>query len=66
MTVVLTPQALATQTSYRFTVGVKNPPIVIKDVDVTVKAVKEVSGLILAYGTDTAALSTNQIYVTYQ
>ena len=40
MTVVLTPEALATQTSYRFTVGISNPPIVLKDVDITVKAVK--------------------------
>lgn len=40
MTVVLTPAALAKQTSYRFTVGIKNPPIVIKDIDIIVKAIK--------------------------
>lgn len=66
MTVILTPAALAVQTSYRFTVGVQNPPVVVKNVDIVVRAVKEVSGVILSYGTATAALNTNQIYVTYQ
>ncbi len=66
MTVTLLPEALATQVSYRFTVGVMNPPIVVKDVDITVKAIKEISGIILSYGTDTSAPNTNQIYVTYQ
>ena len=36
MTVVLFPAALAVQTSYRFTVGVRNPPIVVKNVDIVV------------------------------
>ncbi len=40
MTVVLFPAALAIQTSYRFTVGVRNPPIVVKNVDIVVRAVK--------------------------
>jgi len=40
MTVVLFPAALAVQTSYRFTVGVRNPPIVVKNVDIVVRAVK--------------------------
>ena len=66
MEVILTPDALATQTSYRFTVGVVNPPIVVTDVDITVRAVKEVSGVILSYGIDSSALNTNQVYVTYQ
>ena len=66
MTVVLTPEALELQSDYRFTVQVTNPPIVIEDVDIIVKAVKEVSGVILSIGTDTAALKTNQIYITYQ
>lgn len=66
MEVILTPAALTTQTSYRFTVGIVNPPIIETNVDITVKAVKEVSGVILSIGTDTAALNTNQIYVTYQ
>ena len=66
MTVVLTPDALATQTKYRFTVDIINPPVVVEDVNVIVKAVKEVSGVILSMGTDESALSTNQIYITYQ
>ena len=66
MTVVLTPAALTLQTSYRFTVGILNPPIVVQDVDIVVKAVKEVSGVILSIGTAANALSTNQIYITYQ
>ena len=66
MEVILTPAALATQTSYRFAVSVVNPPIIVTDVSITVKAVKEVSGVILSFGSDAAALSTNQIYVTFQ
>ena len=66
MEVILTPDALAAQTSYRFTVGVINPPIVVTDVDISVRAVKEVSGVILSYGIDSSALNTNQIYVKYQ
>lgn len=66
MEVILNPSALTTQTSYRFTVQIVNPSIVVTDVDITVKAVKEVSGVILSEGVDTAALNTNQIYVTYQ
>ena len=40
MTVLLTPAAFATQTSYRFTVLVQNPPVVINNVDIIVRAVK--------------------------
>lgn len=40
MTVILTPAALAIQTSYRFTVNIQNPPIVVKSVDIVVRAVK--------------------------
>ena len=66
MEVVLKPGALTLQTSYRFTAGIKNPPIVVKDVDIIVRAVKEQSPVIIAYGIHENALSTNQIYVTYQ
>lgn len=66
MTVILTPAALAIQTSYRFTVNVINPSIVVKNVDIVVRAVKEVSGVILSYGKAASALNTNQIYITYQ
>ena len=40
MTVILTPAALALQTSYRFTVGIRNPAVVVKNVDIIVRAVK--------------------------
>jgi hypothetical protein len=66
MEVILNPTALTTQTAYRFSVGVINPSIVVTDVGVEVRAVKEVSGVILSYGQAEAALNTNQIYVTYQ
>lgn len=66
MEVILLPAALSTQTSYRFTVGVTNPSTIVTNVAITAKAVKEVSGVILSFGTDAAALSTNQIYVTFQ
>ncbi len=38
--VVLKPEALAIQTSFRFTANITNPPIVVKNVDITVRAVK--------------------------
>jgi hypothetical protein len=66
MTVLLTTAALTAQTSFRFTVSVRNPPVVIAGVDIIVRAVKEVSGVILSFGSATAALNTNQIYITYQ
>lgn len=50
MEVRLTPEAMATQTTYRFTVGVTNPPIVVKNVDIVVRAVKVTSGVIIAFG----------------
>jgi len=34
MEVVLKPAALSAQSSFRFTVGMKNPPIVMKDVNI--------------------------------
>lgn len=40
MTVILYPAALTLQTSYRFTVGIQNPAIVVKNVDIVVRAVK--------------------------
>jgi hypothetical protein len=40
MKVVLYPSALAIQTSFRFQVGIINPPIVVKNVDIVVRAVK--------------------------
>lgn len=64
--VSLSPAALATQTSYRFTVNVLNPPIVVTNVDIIVRAVKEVSPVILSYGKASGALNTNQIYIVYQ
>ena len=66
MTVFLKPEALAKQTSYRFSVEIINPPIALNDIDIIVRAVKEVSGVIISSGTDKAALSTNQIYITSQ
>ena len=64
--VVLKPDALALQTSFRFTADIINPSIVVKDVDIEVRAVKENSGVIIGYGLVSSALNTNQIYVTYQ
>lgn len=39
--VVLKPEALAIQTSFRFTADIINPAVVVKDVDIEVRAVKE-------------------------
>jgi hypothetical protein len=64
--VILKPAALALQTSFRFTADIINPPIVVKNADIEVRAVKENSGVIIGYGIATSALNTNQIYVTYQ
>lgn len=66
MIVVLSAQALALQTSYRFSVGIINPAIVAKSVSINVNAVKVTSGVILAYGQASGVLNTNQIYITYQ
>lgn len=38
--VVLTPAALALQTSFRFTANIINPSVVVKDADIEVRAVK--------------------------
>lgn len=64
--VILKPEALALQTSFRFTADIINPAVVVKDTDIEVRAVKENSGVIVAYGIATSALNTNQIFVTYQ
>jgi hypothetical protein len=64
--VVLTPAALAIQTSFRFSANITNPPIVVQNIDITVRAVNQMSGVIIGYGTASNALNTNQIYVTYQ
>ncbi len=40
MKVVLYPSALSIQTSFRFQVGIINPSIVVKNVDIVVRAVK--------------------------
>jgi len=54
------------QTSFRFTADIINPPIVVKNTDIEVRAIKVNSGVIIGYGIATSALNTNQIYVTYQ
>ena len=64
--VILKPEALALQTSFRFTADIINPSVVVKDTDIEVRAVKENSGVIVGYGISKSALNTNQIYVTYQ
>jgi len=57
---------LALQTSFRFTADIINPPVVVKNTDIEVRAIKVNSGVIIGYGIATSALNTNQIYVTYQ
>lgn len=57
---------MALQTSFRFTADIINPPIVVKNTDIEVRAVKENSGVIVGIGIATSALNTNQIFVTYQ
>ncbi len=64
--VVLTPEALALQTSFRFTADIINPSVVVKNTNIEVRAVKENSGVIIGYGNASSALNTNQIFVTYQ
>jgi hypothetical protein len=66
MQVVLTPAALATQTSFRFTVGILNPATIAQGVDITVQAVQDHAPIIIGYGKATGVLSVNQLYVTYQ
>lgn len=66
MQVTLTPAAMNIQKSYRFTVGITNPAIIKKNVNIEVRAVKETSKVIIASGSAVSALNTNQIYVTYQ
>ena len=66
MQVILTPAALALQTSYRFTVGIINPSIIAQNVDIKVLAMQDYCNIIVGYGTATGVLNTNQLYVTYQ
>lgn len=66
MIVTLTPKALATQQSFRFTVGMTNPPTIAKGVSINVNAVQNNCPIILGYGTASGVLNTNQLYVTYQ
>ena len=66
MKVVLTPAALALQSSYRFSVGMINPAIIAQNVDISVYAVQDYCNIIRGYGTANDVLNTNQLYVTYQ
>lgn len=66
MIVKLTPTALATQQSFRFTVGMKNPTTIAQGVSINVYAVQENCPIILGYGSASGVLNTNQLYVTYQ
>lgn len=64
--VTLLPAALGLQTAFRFTADIINPPIVVINSSIEVRAVKVNSGVIIGYGVATGVLNTNQIYVTYQ
>lgn len=66
MVVTLTPSALSTQQSFRFSVGMENPPTIAQNVDIQVYAMQQTSPIILGTGTATGVLTTNQLYVTYQ
>ena len=66
MQVVLTPEALALQQSFRFTVDIINPSTIAQNVDINVRAVQDYSAIIVGFGTAAGVLSTNQLYVTYQ
>lgn len=66
MVVTLTPAALATQKSFRFTVGMINPATIAQGVNLNVYAMQLNCPTILGYGTASGVLNTNQLYVTYQ
>lgn len=66
MLVTLTPQAVALQKSFRFSVGMQNPSIIAQNVSINVYALQQNCPIILGYGTASKVLSTNQLYVTYQ
>lgn len=66
MIVTLTPAALATQQSFRFSVGMTNPPTIAQAVNIVVYAMQVNSPLVLGIGTASGVLNTNQLYVTYQ
>jgi len=66
MLVTLTPAALATQQSFRFSVGIINPATIAQGVSLNVNAMQMNCPIILGYGTASGVLNTNQLYVTYQ
>ena len=66
MVVILKPEALALQQSFRFTVDILNPSTIAQNVDITVRALQDHCNIIRGYGTATGVLNVNQLYVTYQ
>jgi hypothetical protein len=63
--VSLTPEALALQSIFRFSVGVINPAVVVSQAGIEARAMKTTESTILGYGLVGTALATNAIYVTY-
>jgi len=66
MTVLLAPAAMKLQSIYRFTVDIRNPPYPVVNASMEVRAMKEYSSVIVAYGLAANVFSTNQLYMTYQ
>lgn len=64
--IVLSPEALAIQKSYRFSTQIKNPSYVTNGVSVQILAKKEISTIILWSGIATNVLKTKQISVDQQ